>query len=142
MHIEYRKWFSSSLNQEMALKVYGQEGQPIIVFPTETGRFYDFEDFGMIAACRNFIDDGQVKFFTIDSVDDQSWSNQSIPPEERLKRHLDFDRYILNEVVPFARRHSDDANEKLYTMGAGMGGYHAANFFFRRPDDPARDYHL
>jgi esterase/lipase superfamily enzyme len=72
--------------------------------------------------------------FTVDSVDEQSWSNETIPPVERLKRHMDYERYILNEVVPFVRRHCNAPEEKPFLMGASMGGYHAVNFFFRRPD--------
>ena len=134
MHIEYRKWLSTSLRKDMALKVYGHHGQPIVVFPTENGRFFDFEDFGMIDACKHFIDEGLVRFIAVDSIDDQSWSNQDLLPGERLKHHLDYERYIMNEVVPFIRRGSQDPEERLFTTGASMGGYHAANFFFRRPD--------
>jgi esterase/lipase superfamily enzyme len=134
MQIEYRKWFSNALNQEMALKIYGNAGKPVIVFPTEEGRFYDFEDFGMVEACQSVIESGKIKFFTVDSIDSQSWANDRIPPAERAKRHEDYDRYVMNELVPFVGRQSNPSIKKLYTLGASMGGYHASNFFFRRPD--------
>ena len=48
MKIEYQKLFSSSLGQDMEFKVYGHYGQPIIAFPSSRGRFFDFENNGMI----------------------------------------------------------------------------------------------
>ena len=50
MNVEYHKWFSQNLNQDMELKVYGHAGKPMLVFPAQSGRFYDFENFGMVGA--------------------------------------------------------------------------------------------
>jgi esterase/lipase superfamily enzyme len=56
MHVEYHKWFSPCLGHDMEIKVYGHYGKPVLVFPAQSGRFYEFEDFGMIAACQSWID--------------------------------------------------------------------------------------
>ncbi|MRR32500.1 transposase, partial [bacterium] len=48
MNIEYHKLWSPALGQEMEFKVYGHAGKPTLVFPAQGGRFYEFEDFGMI----------------------------------------------------------------------------------------------
>ena len=103
MHIEYHKWWSPNLGQDMELKVYGHAGEPILVFPTQGGRFYEYEDFGMVEACRASIDAGKVRIFTVDSVDYQSWVNWGAHPADRARRHEDYDRYIVQEVVPFIR---------------------------------------
>jgi esterase/lipase superfamily enzyme len=133
MNIEYHHWFSSHLEQEMELKVYGHAGKPILVFPAMGGRFFEFEDFGMTDATWRFIEGGKVQFFTVDSIDNQSWSNQSIHPKDRALRHEDYDRYITQEVVPFVRERVGKRT-LLLTTGCSMGGYHAGNFFFRHPD--------
>ena len=52
MKIEYHKYWSSNLNQDMEFKVYGHAGKPVIVFPAQAGRFYEFEDFQMVEAVR------------------------------------------------------------------------------------------
>ncbi len=132
MNIEYHKWTSPALGQEMELKVYGHAGKPVLVFPAQGGRFFEFEDFGMVAACRDFVERGDVTFYTVDSIDNQSWANTNIPPAERARRHEDYDRYIVQEVVPFMRGRSTP--QKFWTTGCSMGGYHSANFFFRHPD--------
>ena len=45
MKVEYYKEYSHILNRDMEFKVYGHSGQPILVFPCQDGRFYDFENF-------------------------------------------------------------------------------------------------
>lgn len=132
MNVEYNKWWSPSLGHDMELKVYGHEGKPILVFPTQGGRYYEFEDYGMVEACRPSIDTGQVMLVTVDSIDNQSWCNWNAHPSDRARRHNDYDRYIVDEVTPFIRNLGWDG--KLGVTGCSMGGYHAANFFFRHPD--------
>ncbi len=134
MNSEYHKWWSPSLGQDMEMKVYGWYGKPLLVFPAQGGRFYEFEDFGMIEVCAPFIEAGKIKVFTVDSVDGQSWANWGAHPADRARRHEDYDRYITGEVVPFVRQHCQDEGIRLLSTGVSMGGYHAANFFFRHPD--------
>jgi esterase/lipase superfamily enzyme len=134
MNIEYHKWWSPSLGQDMELKVYGHYGKPALVFPAQGGRFFEFEDFGMINVIHGLIEAGQVKLFTVDSIDNQSWANWGAHPADRARRHEDYDRYIVSEVTPFIERHCAGAGEKMIATGCSMGAYHSANFFFRHPD--------
>lgn len=133
MNVEYHAWWSENLNQNMELKVYGHAGKAAVVFPTSGGRFFQYEDFGMIEACRPFIDEGKLKLFTVDSVDQQSWLNYGASPAERAWRHNEFDRYLVAEVAPFIRNHGSSTTRFLAT-GCSLGAYHSANFFFRHPD--------
>jgi esterase/lipase superfamily enzyme len=132
MHVEYHRWFSQALGHDMELKVYGHYGQPVVVFPAQDGRFHDFEGFGMVGACAELIDAGRVKFVTVDGVDWQSWTNQAAHPADRARRHTDYERHIINEVVPFVQHHTRQAT--MWVSGCSMGALHSANFFFRRPD--------
>jgi esterase/lipase superfamily enzyme len=133
MNIEYHKWWSPSLNQDMELKVYGHAGKPVIVFPAQGGRFFEFEDFGMTGAVNWFIEEGHYQFYTVDSIDNQSWANWNAHPADRAWRHEDYDRYVIQEVAPFVRGRCGEDTLMLST-GVSMGGYHSANFFFRHPD--------
>ena len=107
-------------------------GKPFVVFPAQGGRFYEYEDFGMVEACRPSIDAGRITLVTVDSVDNQSWCNWNLHPADRGRRHNDYDRYVIDEVIPFIR--SRGWAGEMGTTGCSMGGYHAANFFFRHPD--------
>jgi esterase/lipase superfamily enzyme len=132
MHIEHHQWWSPALGQDMELKVYGHWGKPLLVFPSQDGRFHDFEGFGMVEGCAPLIDAGRVKLFTVDGIDSQSWTSKESPPANRARRHKDYDRHVVDELVPFVRRHT--GQHTLWTTGCSMGAFHAANSFFRRPD--------
>jgi esterase/lipase superfamily enzyme len=132
MNVEYHKWWSGSLGQDMELKTYGHAGKPVLVFPAAGGRFYEYEDFGMVEACRPFVEAGKIFLVTVDSVDRQSWLNAEAHPADRARRHNDYDRYIVEEVAPFLRDRGSRGG--FLSTGCSMGGYHSANIFFRHPD--------
>jgi esterase/lipase superfamily enzyme len=117
MKTEFSSWYSASLSQEMALKKYGYYGKPVLVFPAQAGRFYDFENFGMVEAIESQIESGRIKLFCVDSVDAQSWSNWDAHPSDRAGRHQEYDRYIIEEVAPFIRSHCGTANRSLLQLG-------------------------
>lgn len=127
------KQFSKHLNQDMELKIYGTGGKPVLVFPTLKGRYFDFENFGMVDSVQSLIEEEKITIIAVDSIDDQSLANEFIPPAQRMRRHEEYDQYIIKEIIPFIQ--NDVApNKKLFAAGCDMGGYHAANFFFRYPD--------
>ena len=132
MHTEYHRWFSPALGHDMELKVYGHYGQPIVVFPAQDGRFFDFENFKMIESCADLLEAGRIKIIAVDSVDRQSWTNNGAHPAERAQRHLDYERYITLEVAPFVQQHT--GLQTMWVSGCSMGALHSANFFVRRPD--------
>lgn len=133
MNIDYCKWHSPALDQPMELKVYGFYGKPLLVFPPQGGRFYEFEDLGLLAAVTPFIDSGQIKVFAVDSLDQQSWLNWNAPAAQRAQRHAAYERYITQEVVPYVRQHCGGGELKLIASGVDLGGCHAANTFFHHP---------
>ena len=132
MQVDERSWFSPSLGHDMALKVYGHDGRPVVAFPSQDGRYWDFESWGMVEACHGFIDAGRMRLITVDGIDWQSWTNQSISPPERGRRHDAYDAYLAREVLPFLRELT--GRDRAWATGASMGGYHAANVVFRHPD--------
>ncbi len=135
MHVEYHRLFSPHLNEDFELKSYGDNGHPIIVFPSQGGRFFDFENWGMIDALRPHIDSGRFKVFAVDGRDWESWSDATKHTHDRAKRHADYDAAILFDVLPFirARCHQEHPRDLILT-GCSMGAYHAVNFFLRHPD--------
>jgi len=132
MNREYQKWHSGRLNREMELLVFGHGGVPVLAFPTSGGRFYDFEDRGMVAAIAHKIETGQLQLYCVDSVDMESWYNRHVAPRQRIDRHMQYEGYVLNEVVPLVRQKNQDA--RLMALGCSFGGYHAVNIAMRHPD--------
>ena len=134
MHVEHHRWWSRHLNREMSLNVYGHWGKPFVVFPCSRGRWFDFEGMGMTAAVSGFLQAGRIKLYTIDSVDAESWYDWSVAPAERNARHEAYDRYVVDEVVPFIRDHCRTPGERPMATGCSMGAYHAVNEFLKHPD--------
>jgi len=131
MDREYHKWHSSRLGREMELLVFGRAGLPVMVFPTSGGRFYDFEDRGMVGALAGKIDAGHLQLFCVDSVDLESWYNRQAAPRQRIVRHMQYEDYLLNEAVTLVRQKNPDP--RLLALGCSFGGYHAANIALRHP---------
>ncbi len=115
----------------MELLVFGHAGARVLVFPTSMGRFFDWEDRGMIGALAEHLERGGIQLFSLDSVDAESWYAASRHPAERARRHVQYDRYVLTEVLPFTTQRNP--NPFLIVTGASFGAYHAANFAFRYP---------
>jgi len=134
MHIEEQRWFSPNLNRDMTLKIYGHWGKPFVVFPCSRGRYFDYEGMGMINAIESFINAGKIKLFCIDSIDAESWYDFTVLPQERNARHETFDRYVVQEVVPFIRDQCHAAGERVMASGCSMGAFHAVNIFLKHPD--------
>ena len=55
MQIRYYKEYSRFLNRFMEFKVYGHAGRPIVIFPCQSGRFFDWEDRNMCNAAAPWI---------------------------------------------------------------------------------------
>ncbi|HUA99304.1 MAG TPA: alpha/beta hydrolase-fold protein [Terracidiphilus sp.] len=132
MSREYHKWFSPRLGRDMELLVFGHAGLPVLVFPTSGGRFYEFEDRGFVGALWGKLDGGHLQLFCVDSVDMESWYNRSVPPRWRIARHVQYEDYLLNEVVPLIRLENREPH--LVSLGCSFGGYHAVNIALRHPD--------
>ncbi len=49
MKREYHKWYCGPLGRDMELLVFGHAGARVLAFPTRCGRFYDYENHGLVA---------------------------------------------------------------------------------------------
>jgi len=132
MKREYHRWHSPSLQREMEMLVFGHGGLPVLVFPSSMGRFFDYEDRGMINAIAWQYESGAMQAFCPDSVDAESWYNKSAHPADRVRRHMAYESYILNEVVPLIRRMNPSGD--ILTTGCSFGGFHAMNLALKQPD--------
>lgn len=135
MHQEQHGWHSSRLGREMRIRVYGHYGSPILAFPTSGGDEREYEGQGMIGAVAHHIDAGRVKFYCIDSFNNESWYNKKAHPRHRSYMQAMYDAYIAFEVAPFIADHCRTAGVAITTTGASFGAYHAANTVFKHPEN-------
>jgi esterase/lipase superfamily enzyme len=132
MNREYHKGYSKELNRDMEALVFGHGGTPLLVFPSSQGKFFEYEDRGMIGVLTPKIERGDLQVFCPDSIDSESWYNKSVHPRVRVLRHLQYERYILHELVPFIRWKNQ--TPRLTVTGCSFGAYHAVNFSLKHPD--------
>jgi len=123
---DYSKEFSHRLGRDMEILHFGHAGRPLLVFPTSMGRFYQWEDFGMVGALGDFIDSGRIQLVCVDSVDGESWYARDRHPADRVRRHLEYEAYILDEVLP---RMPGSA----IACGTSFGALHAVLLAARHP---------
>lgn len=139
MKVEYFIQYSNCLNRNMEFKVYGHAGKPVLVFPAQDGRFYDFENFKMIDTVCDLIINGKVQLFCCDSIDSESWSDNGQDKGHRIYMHEQWYYYIVDELVPRIFDINTNSNggyhqDGIITTGCSLGATHAVNFMFRRPD--------
>lgn len=132
MRREAHRWYSPNLGRDMELLMYGDGGQPLLAFPSQDGRFWDWEGFGMIGGIADFIESGALTVAAVDSVDGESWTNEWAEPRERARRHEAYERYVIEEVLPLLSLVT--GRDLAWAAGPSLGAFHAANLFFRRPD--------
>lgn len=128
---EYFKWYSPHLYREMELLVFGHAGARTLVFPTRAGRFFDYENWGLVAALRKHLENGWLQLFCVDSVDAEGLYCYWCKPEDRIRRHMQYQEYILHEVVPLMEY--KNPTPFFIAHGCSLGGYHAVNIALRYP---------
>lgn len=132
MYREYGQWWSPSLDRTMEFLWFGKFGRPVLLFPTSAGRFYENEDRGLVGSLADKVEGGEMQLVLVDSVNEESWYNRSVPPAVRAARHVQYDNYLRNEMVPYVFNRAQRGDLAVY--GASFGAYHAANFAARYPD--------
>jgi esterase/lipase superfamily enzyme len=126
-------WYSPSLGRDMPVAVYGNYGFALLLVPTAAADYLEYERFQLIDSLAPFIDAGKVKLFSINSINNESWMNNNMDPRHKMIRHMQFNDYVYNEVVPFIR-HATSAETPIITCGASFGALHSMNLFLKRPD--------
>ena len=131
MNREETAHYSHELNREMHMMIYGSGGVPFLCFPTQNSMCHNYEDFGMIHHLADFIEDGRIQLFVVDTVDAESWSPKDWDNGWRADRQEQYFRYITQEAVPKIRERNPLTPA---VTGFSMGANHAAITFLRRPD--------
>ncbi|MBK1878258.1 esterase family protein [Pelagicoccus mobilis] len=131
MNREYHKWWSPRLERQMELLVFGHSGTRVLVFPTRGGRFFEYENLGLVEQSRERIEAGELQLYCVDSVDAESFYCWWAHPHGRMQRHIRYENYILDEVFPLMEL--KNPGQPTISHGCSLGAFHAANIAFRHP---------
>ncbi len=126
-------WYSPNLNMEMPLVAYGHAGQTLLMLPTAAADYLEYERFHLVDAIAPHIESGRVRAYSVNSVNRHSLLNEQMPPDLKAELLAQFDRYIVDEVLPLIRNEAGEDARPL-TTGASLGAFLAANAYFKHPD--------
>ena len=133
MHKDIITHHSQYLNRDMTVRTYGHAGTPFIVFPCQDAMSDNFENFGMLEELHDWIEEGIIRLFCVDTVDVESWSDVGGDKKHRIEVQEAYFKYVIKEALPLLY---DICGKpvKPYLTGCSLGATHSAIFFFRRPD--------
>ena len=101
--------------------------------PTPAADYLEYERFQLIDTLQPHIDGGKIKVFSINSINNESWLNNHMDPRHKMIRHIQFNEYVYEEVIPFIRTHTS-AETPIIISGASFGALHSMNLYLKRPD--------
>ena len=126
MHREYRRRHSPGLNRETELLVVGHAGAPVLVFPTSKGKFYEWEDRGMLELLRRQVENGWLQFYCVDSVDAESWYCRRAHPGARAyRRYAPLHAGRLSPAGGGSRRPLPVPSTSVYSRSDGIVDWRA-----------------
>ena len=131
MNREYHHWYSPRLGRDMEFLVFGHSGAKVLIFPTRDGRFYEYENLRIVDSLSAKINAGHLQLYCLDSVDHETFYCFWNRPQDRIERHIHFEDYVLNEIMPFMAL--KNPHPCVIAHGCSLGAYHAANIAFRHP---------
>ncbi|NEI68850.1 esterase [Rhizobium lusitanum] len=131
MNREYLRWYSPRLDRDMELLVFGHAGAKVLVFPTREGRFWEYEQIGIVASLADKLNAGQLQLYCIEGLAAETFYGSHRHPAERIRRHNAFEEYILKEVLPLMAQ--KNPHECIIVHGCSLGAFQAASLVFRHP---------
>ena len=132
MYKEEITHYSECLSREMHIMVYGHGGIPFLAFPTQDSLCHNYEDFGMIGELSGYLEEGKIRYFVVDTIDKESWSEGDPDLGRRAWKQELYFRYIVDEVMPIILERT--GGKLPMTTGCSLGANHAVLTLLRRPD--------
>lgn len=125
---------TAHLGRPQHLWAYGHFGLPVVVFPSAGGMAHEWHQHGMIDVLAPWIDEGRIKVYCPESNVAEAWTRKETPLAWRLERHAAYERFVLDELVPFVRRDCAGADVPLTAFGCSLGATYAALFALKFPE--------
>jgi len=125
---------SAHMERSIYLWQHGDFGAPLLVFPSASGMAHEWESHGMIEALSPLIAGGKLKLYCVESNVSEAWTKKDADPAWRIGRHLTYERFVNDELVPFIRADCRTADIPIAATGTSLGAMFACNFALKRPE--------
>jgi esterase/lipase superfamily enzyme len=130
--VQHIPYYSNILGRNINLEVTGHWGYPILMFPSSGGQFTQNTDFGLTGSVMQFIEEGRIKLYNVESIDMLSFYNDGMDSGTKIHNYELYMQFLKEELIPYIQRECN--SHRIGTAGVSFGGFHAANTAFRFPD--------
>lgn len=131
MNREYLRWYSPRLHRDMEMLLFGHAGAKVLMFPTRDGRFFQYEDLGIVRSLADKVRAGHLQLYCIEGLAGETFYDRGQHPADRIRRHVAYEEYILNEVLPLMSARNPHGS--TIVAGCSLGAFQAASLVFRHP---------
>lgn len=132
VHGHHHSWYSPAVGRQMHVRWFGRGGARVLAFPTTMGNHNEWPNRRMPDVLRHQIERGWIQLWCLDHNHDASWYDKTAHPGARAWRHLQYDRYVIDELLPFTQH--VNGNGFVIATGASFGAFHAMSIGLRHPD--------
>ena len=129
----YERIPSDAMGRDVHVWRYGWWGAPVMVFPSAAGFAHEWQKEGMIDTLAPLLQAGRIKLYCPESNVAEAFTKEG-DGAEKIAKHLRYERFILQTMVPFIRRDCKLPDVRIGTVGCSLGGLYAALFALRHPD--------
>lgn len=131
-NVQYIHYYSNILSRNIGLEVTGHWGYPVLMFPSSMGTYTQNTDFGLVGSVMQFVEEGRVKLYNVETLDLLSFYDDQMGSEAKIHNYELYMQFLKEELIPYIQRECN--THRIGVAGVSFGGYHAANTAFRFPD--------
>jgi esterase/lipase superfamily enzyme len=134
MFSQHQRVPSAAMGRSMHLWRFGHYGVPLVALPSAAGIAHEWEYNGLIESLRPLIEEGRLKLYCTESNVAESWTDDERHPAERVERHQSFERYVVDELVPWIRDDCRTPDIRIALAGTSLGAFYSANLALKHPE--------
>ncbi|MEM7051324.1 MAG: alpha/beta hydrolase-fold protein [Acidobacteriota bacterium] len=125
---------SRAMDRSINIWRFGHWGRPLLVFPSAAGMAHEWRAHGMVDTLGSLVGGGKLKLYCTESNVAEAWTRKDHSPEWRIRRHMAFERYVLDDLVPFIRADCRSPKIRIGVTGCSLGAFYAALFALKFPE--------
>jgi esterase/lipase superfamily enzyme len=134
LNARYQQLPSRSLNRRVHMWTYGWWGDPVVIFPSASGMAHEWQAASAIDTLRPLIEAGRIKLYCPETNCSESWSRRDEDPRVRVARHQAYERFVIDELVPYIRQDCQSPEIRVSAVGCSLGAFYAANMALKHPE--------
>lgn len=81
------QYYSNTLGRNINVEIMGHWGHPILMFPSSGGQYTQNSDFGLNASVMQFVEEGRIKLYNVETLDMLTFYNDSMNSETKIHNY-------------------------------------------------------